>query len=422
MIESIEGALINEKNNGRQCFLIPMKWQTNYSSIFIAVKDNFEEHRHITNASNRSSNIFHSNCRPIDSFPIESMASELRERRKTVSRSYHRQTLSPNNHQSIGFLVRIILAFALSSLTLFQSTSTMQNGMVAAKAAISATAKQSYKLLKKKQLSHDSFLLRYALPEERSILGIDPLLPTCIKIDYQPTIEGHKALSKSYSPVSHPNQNGYFDLVVKAYAYREGGGVGKYLCDMEVGSSITGKLKGERMMHGSPQVIGRGWKHIGLVAGGTGIAPLLQIARIVLESSTAEEKPSVHLLFVNHTSKDILGKEEIEELAREHPDHFFVTHSFTRQDDDDEAIGECPVGSKFARGRGDAELASTALPKPSPGETMVLVCGRDGFVAHWAGPVTRAPTTDGSKGPKIQGPLLGVLAEAGFTADQVFKY
>lgn len=342
-------------------------------------------------------------------------------RRKSVSRSNHRQKLSPTNHQGIDLLLRIILAVALSSLTLFQSPTTMQSRMVAAKAAISATAKQSYKLLKKKQLSHDSFLLRYALPEERSILGIDPLLPTCIKIDYQPTTEGHKALSKSYSPVSHPNQSGYFDLVVKAYPYREGGGVGKYLCDMEVGASITGKLKGERMMHGSPKVVGRGWKHIGLVAGGTGIAPLLQIARIVLESSAVEEKPRVHLLFVNHTSKDILGKEEIEELARKHPDHFFVTHSFTRHDDD-EAIGECPVGSTFARGRGDAELASAALPKPSPGETMVLVCGRDGFVAHWAGPVTRAPTTDGSKGPKIQGPLLGVLAEAGFTAEQVFKY
>ena len=350
------------------------------------------------------------------------MVSRPSSSRENTSRSKRR----PNNHQSIALFptLRLFAVVFLSFATisqLFQSTTNMQSGVAAAKAAISATAKQSYKLLKKKQLSHDSFLLRYALPEGR-ILGTDPLLPTCIKINYQPTIEGHKALSKSYSPVSHPNQSGYFDLVVKAYPYQEGGGVGKYLCDMEVGSSITGKLKGERMMHGSPQVIGRGWKHIGLVAGGTGIAPLLQIARIALESSTPEEKPRVHLLFINHTSKDILGKDEIEELAREHPDHFFVTHSFTRPEDDDETIGECPVGSKFATGRGDAALAKKALPKPSPGETMVLVCGRDGFVAHWAGPVTRAPTTDGSKGPKIQGPLLGVLAEAGFTADQVFKY
>lgn len=312
----------------------------------------------------------------------------------------------------------------------------MQNGMEAAKSAISAVSpkvKQSYKLVEKIRLSHDSFLLRYGLPEGRSILGIDPLLPTCIKVDYQPSIEGHKALSKSYSPVSHPNQSGYFDLVVKEYPYREGGGVGKYLCDMEVGSSIQAKLKGERMMHGSSAVVGRGWKHIGLVAGGTGIAPLLQIARIALESESEADRPRVYLLFVNHTREDILGKDEIEALAKEHPDNFFVTYSFTREDEG--AIttdGECAIdgsNSKFFKGRGDASLAKAALPKPSctiaegqPSDTMVLVCGRDGFVAHWAGPVARAPTTDGSKGPKIQGPLTGVLAEAGFTADQVFKY
>lgn len=335
-------------------------------------------------------------------------------------------------------LLFVIVSAFLSSTTpsLFHphNNSSMQRGMVAAKAAtsvVSPKAKQSYTLLLKKKLSHDSFWLRYGLPEGRTFLGIDPLIPTCIKIDYQPTVEGHRALSKSYSPVSHPNQNGYFDLVVKEYPYEEGGGLGKYLCDMEVGSPIQAKIKGERMMHGSSAVVGRGWKNIGLVAGGTGIAPLLQIARIALESEP--ERPRVHLLFVNHTRNDILGKDEIEALAKEHPDNFFVTYSFTRED---ERIitteGECSIdgsNSNFARGRGDSVLAGTALPKPSssiaegePTDTMVLVCGRDGFVAHWAGPVGRAKTKDGSKGPKIQGPLQGVLAEAGFTADQVFKY
>ena len=310
----------------------------------------------------------------------------------------------------------------------------MQSGIAAAKAAVSAVSpkvKQSYKLIKKKQLSHDSFLLRYGLPEGRAILGKDPAIPTCIKVDYDPSdeFEGHKAMSKSYSPVSHPNQAAYFDLVVKAYPYQEGGGLGKYLCDMEVGSSVQAKLKGERMMHGSSSVVDRGWKHIGLVAGGTGIAPLLQIARIALERQT-DIRPRVHLLFVNHTPNDILGRDEIEALAKEHPDHFFVTYSFTRDGDNESGCSSlAESNSRFVKGRGDAEMARTSLPKPlaaleedQTSDTMVLVCGRDAFVAHWAGPVTRAKTTDGSKGPKIQGPLLGVLAEAGFTAEQVFKY
>lgn len=314
----------------------------------------------------------------------------------------------------------------------------MQRGVAsAAKTGVSSVVssspktKQSYELLRKTRLSHDSFLLQYGLPEGRTILGIDPSIPTCIKIDYKPP-SGIKALSKSYSPVTHPNQEGCFDLVVKAYADREGGGVGKYLCDMEVGDSISAKLKGERVVHGSTSVLDRGWKNVGLVAGGTGIAPLLQIARILLEAKD-ETETKIHLLFINHTKEDILGKEEIEVLAREHPGRFLVTYSFTREAGDDDAAGGGQCDSeglvRFARGRGDPEMARSALPVPSvseegqPTDTMIFVCGRDGFVAHWAGPVARAPPLpDGSKGPKIQGALLGVLADAGFTADQVFKY
>ena len=58
--------------------------------------------------------------------------------------------------------------------------------------------------------------------------------------------------------------------------------MGKYLCDLTVGRSINGEVKKERIMHGSSQIVNRGWNHIGLIAGGTGIAPLLQLARILL--------------------------------------------------------------------------------------------------------------------------------------------
>eukprot|EP00536_Pseudo-nitzschia_multiseries_P016819 jgi/Psemu1/222733/e_gw1.1247.13.1 len=317
--------------------------------------------------------------------------------------------------------------------------------------AVSPMVQQSYKLLRKTRLSDDSFLLRYGLPEGRSILGKDPTLPTCIKVDFAVATEQDKdakPISKSYSPVTHPNQPGYFDLVVKSYPYREGGGVGAYLCDMTVGDSIRASLKKERMMHGSSAVLGRGWKQVGLVAGGTGIAPLLQIARILLEDKTNwgdddddDNRPRIHLLFVNHTPSQILGVEAIETLAQEHPDHFFVTYSFTQdnhEEDPADVVGPDSV-SRFTSGRGDVDMARAALPPPSStcvsesdetetaaepqSDTMIFVCGRDGFVAHWAGPVTRAPPKpDGKKGPKIQGPLLGVLAEAGFTAEQVFKY
>ena len=74
----------------------------------------------------------------------------------------------------------------------------------------------------------------------------------------------------------------------------------------------------------------------------------------------------------------------------------------------------------------DSFYSSVGHGRPRPtgdGSTQILVCGTDGFVATWGGPVGRAPKlADGSKGPKIQGPLHGLLAAAGYDEAEVFKY
>jgi len=277
-----------------------------------------------------------------------------------------------------------------------------------------------YALTEKRQLSPDSYLLRYALPEGRRRLGEDASLPTCIKVLYPDGTDEKtgkpKALEKSYSPVSHPGADGFMDLIVKSYPPRAGGGVGSFLCNMQVGETMLGSVKSKRVMHGDAAVLGR-WSHIGLVAGGTGIAPLLQIARLVLESpAPSDASTSVRLLSINRHEEDILAREAIEALRAAHPARFKVAYSLTGN--------RVPEGWAGHTGRGNGAMVAAALPPPTgDGKTMVLVCGTDGFVAHWGGPVGRAPKKpDGSKGAKIQGPLLGLLAEAGYAAEEVFKY
>ena len=179
---------------------------------------------------------------------------------------------------------------------------------------------------------------------------------------------------------------------------------------------MLGTLKSKRVVHGEAAVLGR-WRRIGLVGGGTGIAPLLQIARIILQSTdAADTSTTVHLLSIHRREEDILGRQEAEQLAAAHPDRFAVSYSLTAQ--------LAPEGWTGHVGRGDAEMARAALPPPgSETPTMIFVCGTDGFVATWGGPVGRAPRKpDGGKGAKIQGPLLGILKEVGFSESEVFKY
>lgn len=66
---------------------------------------------------------------------------------------------------------------------------------------------------------------------------------------------------------------------------------------------------------------------IGLIAGGTGITPLLAIAQA---SIWAEDGLEVTLLFSNKTKGDILCKDQIDELVQKNPAKFRVFHTLTR--------------------------------------------------------------------------------------------
>lgn len=123
------------------------------------------------------------------------------------------------------------------------------------------------------------------------------------------------------------------------------------------------------------------------------------------------------LLSVNRNEDDILMRKEIDQMAAANPDRFFVNYSLTG--------ANVRSDWKGYRGRGTLDMAKNALPQPSSGEktTMIFVCGTDGFRDMWAGPIARAPPLpDGSKGPKIQGPLQGLLKDAGYHESDVFKY
>ena len=274
----------------------------------------------------------------------------------------------------------------------------------------------SYTLRTKTSLSPDSWLLRISLPDGRHRLGEDAEIPTCIKVVHPngTTPSGEATLlEKSYSPVSHPASEGVVELLVKEYAPRPGGGVGAYICGLKTGESMRATLKSPRMMHGSAGVLGR-WEELGLVGGGTGIAPMIQVARIALADPLARTR--VHILSIQRHEEDLLMRNEIDQLEKEHPDRLRVSY----------ALSSPPTGGSWSghTGRASLAMARAALPPPTrDGKTMVLVCGTDGFVDTWAGPVGRGPRlADGSKGPKVQGELLGVLAEAGYDASEVFKY
>ena len=112
------------------------------------------------------------------------------------------------------------------------------------------------------------------LPPSQPTVGLP--LPSCLKITHDfpnpdvnteypnPTI----TLDKSYSPISLPDAEGHFDLLVKGYEPRQGGGLGRYLTDLNVGDTALAKMKAPRIIHDDIYRPGR-WSKIGFVAAGT---------------------------------------------------------------------------------------------------------------------------------------------------------
>jgi len=58
-------------------------------------------------------------------------------------------------------------------------------------------------------------------------------------------------------------------------------------------------------------------RHFGMIAGGTGITPMLQVVRAIIRGRAAGDTTQVDLIFANVTPQDILLKEDLDALAAE---------------------------------------------------------------------------------------------------------
>jgi cytochrome-b5 reductase len=197
-------------------------------------------------------------------------------------------------------LVLIATVIAIAAGITYLLTSWMERGSPRTLKIVSEGAQVPtvhLPLLEKEELSHDTRRFRFGLPSKRHILG----LPVGQHISLRYTDEAGKLVMRSYTPVSSDDVKGYVDLVVKVYfkdvhpKFPEGGKMSQHLEHLQLGETIEvsgpkGKLsyvgKGEfqikhRVRDPEPEV--RRAKKIGMIAGGTGLTPMLQVIRRALQ-------------------------------------------------------------------------------------------------------------------------------------------
>jgi len=238
-------------------------------------------------------------------------------------------------------------------------------------------------------LSHDTVRFRFLLPKATPVLGLP--VGKHFKL-YCPNPQGKKdgewngredmedgtEIERKYTPTTSDDEIGYVDLVIKVYKggvidrFPDGGKMSQYMDTLKVGDTldIMGPI-------GTHEYLGHGkfksgskehtCKKLGMMAGGTGITPMLQVMAAVLKDPS--DTTEISLLYANQTENDILVRDMLEELQAKHPKQLKVWYTLDRP----------PKGWKYSEGFITDTMIAEHLPGPKE-STLVLMCGPPAMV------------------------------------------
>lgn len=248
------------------------------------------------------------------------------------------------------------------------------------------------------ELSHDTKRFRISLGSKNTILGLPvgkhivlycPNPAKCVSSgnwNGKPDPDKGKAeIDRKYTPVTGNETPGYVDLVIKVYKpgntkmpdgkemnWEDGGKMSLFLDSKRIGESldIMGPLGiNEYLGEGIFKLPGRTvvTKSVGMMAGGTGLTPMLQVLQAALRNP--KDKTKFSLILANKTEDDILCRDMLDDLARKHKDRFKLTYT----------LDFPPAKWDGKKGFITADMIKEVLP-PSLPETLMLLCGPPGMI------------------------------------------
>jgi len=246
------------------------------------------------------------------------------------------------------------------------------------------------RLLERLEVAQDVMLLRFGLPDAHKPLGLSTM--ACILVRGAAD-SGLESVVRPYTPVSTNDQLGSFTLLVKVYPE---GVMSRHLGSRELGQHVEATHSSGNVKRQYPF----GVQHVAMIAGGSGITPMLQALHALL--GNASDTTRITMLYSNRVEADIIGRATLDAWQAGSSKHghrrLSVLHTLTRE----------PADSGWAgrRGRIDRSLLEERLPRPSA-SGLIFVCGPGSMYEAYAGP--------------RRGEYGGLLREMGYPEDKVVK-
>ena len=221
-------------------------------------------------------------------------------------------------------------------------------------------------------VSWDTRVFTFKLEHEAQTLGLPTGQHLMIRLRDPVTRE---AIIRSYTPISETSKAGFVDVLVKVYfdtKEQKGGRMSQAMESLPIGHfvDIKGPIgKFEYLGGGVCTVQGarRSIKHFVMICGGSGITPIYQVLRAIMQNKSDPTRCTV--LDGNRLVEDILCKADMDGYARDNVDRCKLLYTLTKAPDDWTGLKGRIAAPLLA------EHASKAVIGVAEGEAMCLICG-----------------------------------------------
>lgn len=229
------------------------------------------------------------------------------------------------------------------------------------------------------RVTDDSCVYRFKIPGNKK-LGI--------KIGQHLIMRGKfdgRSITRQYTPVSLIDCHGFFDVLIKVYL---NGKMSNHIRTWQVGDMVEW-----RGPFGNFSYTPNQYRRVGMLAAGTGIAPILQVIQGIVTNE--DDETFIQLVYTSRTYDDILMKDTLDELKAYW--NFSVHYVLSQESEADQS--KVKYGDHVSHGRIDQELVSREMPQPSL-DVHVLICGTKSFDKD----------------------MIKYLKTAGYTSDMYYKF
>ena len=220
----------------------------------------------------------------------------------------------------------------------------------------------------KVSVSWDTRIFTFKLEHDEQPLGLPIGQHLMMRLRDPVTRE---AIIRSYTPISETTKKGYADVLAKVYLDskdRRGGKMTQAMDALPIGHFLDfkgpiGKFeylgRGLCAINGISRIV----KRFIMICGGSGITPIFQVLRAVMNDK--EDPTKCVVLDGNRLAGDILCKGDLDTFARENLDRCKLLYTLTK----------APDGWQGLRGRIAGPLLKEYCFRSGETESMVLICG-----------------------------------------------